>query len=660
LGPVTLELAGREIKIKSRKSCAVLAYLALGERHQETRERLVGLLWSEFEEEKARASLRQTLRQLRQAFAEAGYDGLRTETLAVEFDKGRIDLDLWAVIREAEAARVHPRLLNAPRLSDSLLEGLEDLDPSFRVWVLAKRQSLHDRLVRALEAGLRNEQLDARRRSLIAEAILNLDPTHEEACRTLIQARAEAGDTAGALRAYKSLWDLLDEDYGMEPSVQTQKLVAAVKTGAFEPAAPALGAASVKAPPLPSPTPLTRLALYFGPVEMRAIDPDKVHLVQGFRQHLIACLVRFREWYVTDVPSPQPANDSSSAGGGRYELQAMAYQSADALHLVFLLKEVEKNVYIWSDGFELKLESWFEEQRRIVGRIAKALNVHVSTERLMRLAGEADVSLSVYDRWLRAQAMILSFSPDCWQRAEQLFNEIIEGAPNFAPAYASLVQMSNAIHIVHPGVMRTHERERRSLELARAAVRLDPVDTRAQLCLGWSHAMAGQYTQSEVHMDLACELNANDPWTLISSALFYAFSGKFDRATRLADQASDMALAPSATHWGYQVSIQFLAGDYAGALQSAEFARDVIKTLPAWRAATLNFLGRNAEAIQEGKRFLSGIRSSWFGTGTATDDAILRWLLHLYPISHREGWERLRDGLKGAELPVDRLAFGGW
>ena len=33
-----------------------------------------------------------------------------------------------------------------------------------------------------------------------------------------MQAHAEDGDTAGALRIYKALWELLDEDYGMEPA----------------------------------------------------------------------------------------------------------------------------------------------------------------------------------------------------------------------------------------------------------------------------------------------------------------------------------------------------------------------------------------------------------------------------------------------------------
>lgn len=47
-GPVSLRCDGRELQIKSLKLRAILGYVALSETLVETRERLVGLLWSEF------------------------------------------------------------------------------------------------------------------------------------------------------------------------------------------------------------------------------------------------------------------------------------------------------------------------------------------------------------------------------------------------------------------------------------------------------------------------------------------------------------------------------------------------------------------------------------------------------------------------------------
>ena len=57
-GPLRLSRAGQDVPVGGRKAQALLGYLALAARGEETRERLVRLLWSEADEDRARASLR--------------------------------------------------------------------------------------------------------------------------------------------------------------------------------------------------------------------------------------------------------------------------------------------------------------------------------------------------------------------------------------------------------------------------------------------------------------------------------------------------------------------------------------------------------------------------------------------------------------------------
>src|SRR5436853_7342227 len=130
LGNVSVAFGGPQIRIKTRKSRALIAYLALADGRQETRERLVGLFWSESDENKARASLRQSLHELREAFLQAGYDGMQTEKLVIDLDRERLDVDLWDVLSEAECHRAHSLLTSSPRLIEGLLSGFDDLDPS--------------------------------------------------------------------------------------------------------------------------------------------------------------------------------------------------------------------------------------------------------------------------------------------------------------------------------------------------------------------------------------------------------------------------------------------------------------------------------------------------------------------------------------------------
>ena len=667
VGRFGLRLDGRPIELRTRKAAAVLGYLALSETKHESRERLVGLLWSRSDEEKARASLRQVVRELRSLLEEAGFDGFVAERLMVGVDTDRVESDIASVLREAENERVHPLLLAGPALDERLFEGMDDLDPSFRVWVLAKRQTVSERLMRSLEAGLVGANVPRDTRREFATAILNLDPTHEHACRYLMRAHAEAGDVAGALRIYKTLWDLLDRDYGMEPSPQTEELVASIKLGVFEQLSADAGHAkngvlevresdgpAFRTLPGASSKPVKTL-LVLRPFAMHGVDGDHSHLVQGFSQHLAACLVRFREWSVVDRV-PAAVNLHAVGAAPQYCIETTAYQAGTEINIVMVLRDETSGIYVWSESFRLGLSNWFDAQQRIIRRIATSLNVQLSTERLMRLAGEPDVSLDLHDRWLRGQSLHFKYDAESWQRAVTIYRDAIRENPTYSPCYSSLVQMNNVEHFIHPGVFRDLNKAKATLDLAKRSVQLDPVDSRAHLCCGWSYVMALREAEAVPHFELACELNDNDPWTLLSSAACYVFSGSIDQARFWSEQS--LALSPATPYlaWGYHGIIRFLCEDYAGALDAIDRAEGLIKTLPAWRAAALFHLGKTELAREEAQRFLNGIRSFWVGSSAPTDEAIMRWTLQAHPISVRERWEALRDGLRGAGLPVDSIA----
>jgi DNA-binding SARP family transcriptional activator len=253
---------GQPLAIKNKKAQAVVAYLLLAPGRRETRERLCGLLWSESSEEKARGSLRQALHQLRELFESIGFAGLVVGRDDISLRASLFSVDVWAIEESAaETGDVHPLLLDRKRLPETLLCGLEELDPSFRLWLLVQRQALHERLARRLERALDAAGREPSTQVDLATALLNLDPTHEGACRILMEDHAAHGDTAGALRVYKALWDLLDEEYDSEPSDQTKDLVVRIKTGEFKGRAPAESAKRAESAfPAPSPGPSAPLS----------------------------------------------------------------------------------------------------------------------------------------------------------------------------------------------------------------------------------------------------------------------------------------------------------------------------------------------------------------------------------------------------------------
>ncbi len=650
-GDVTVSVADRQVNLKSKKLAAMLGYIALAESQTETRERLVGLFWSESDEERARASLRQALRRLRRDFGDAGYTGLYADNLRIALGQGTIQVDILDVIRRAEEGEVHPLLLSTRRYTDEILRAIEDIDPAFRSWLLATRQGLHNRLLRTLEEGMTASHRSERDQARFAEAVFNLDPTHEQACRHLMRIRASSGDVSGALRVYKTLWDLLDDEYGMEPSEETADLVSQIKLGHFSGTSDDQKVAGMSSSiEIRHHKPI----LIVEDFQTTGIEPNRLQFVHGFRHSLIAFLVQFREWHITE-------GDANAADAPQdfpvYRISTTAYGMTDSVKLVVTLKNLQTNSFVWSDQCDLNIETWLQTQYRVVKRLTQALNIHLSVERLVHATEGSELPTFLHDKWLRGQSLILKFSHDNWREAQTLFHDVIDEAPAFSPAYSSLAQLGNTAHIAQPGVFRSKELQDESLTLAKKAVELDPIDSRAQLCLAWAYAFSRSHQFAVLHFDLAVELNDHDPWTLISAAQGHAFHGAYERAEQLRLDAVDATPLPNASQWGYHAGILFFRGEYEKALEAAIKSKDSLANNGVWRAASRYYLGMEKEAHIEAGHCLALIRKRWIGNEAPSDEEVTRWLLHLFPISHQEDWERLREGLRGAGFPVENIRY---
>ena len=344
----------------------------------------------------------------------------------------------------------------------------------------------------------------------------------------------------------------------------------------------------------------------------------------------------------------------------RYGLTTTAYQAGAAINVVMVLQERPSGLAIWGERFELRLAQWFEVQQRIIRRIAATLDVQVSTQRLARMSSPSNVSPDWYESWLRGQWVVRRFDAGEWNRAAEMLAQGIEHTPTFSPFYSGLAQMNNAAAFVQPGMFRDRTQAALTVSLAQKAVTLDPLDARAELHLGWALAFSRRYELAKVHMDLACELNANDPHTLVSAGHFYALYGDIGRAQDLSALAMETTLALTPRHWVYEANIRYLAGDDESALAATDRTGDVVLTVMAWRAAALANLGRVAAARREVGRFHESVRANWINNEPATDQMIARWFLQSYPLRLPATWQRLRDGLAAAGCAVDGLTHAEW
>jgi DNA-binding SARP family transcriptional activator len=246
LGSPTVEVDGAPLQVDTRKAIALLVYLAVTGRPQ-SRDRLTGLLWPEYDQDRARAALRRTLSALKKALGERWVAGDR---LAVTVDTADLDLDVARFRSELLEAQQHrhesdscPSCLAALGAVIDLYGGrflhgfsLRDAEP-FEEWLSLEAETIERELREALDRLLHMliAKGDLEAAVGIAQRKLSLDPLDEPGHRELMEIYAWRGMRTAALQQYRECVAVLDRELGVPPLPETTALYQAISEGAVAP-----------------------------------------------------------------------------------------------------------------------------------------------------------------------------------------------------------------------------------------------------------------------------------------------------------------------------------------------------------------------------------------------------------------------------------------
>ena len=217
--------AGRPVANTTRKTQALLVYLALAPGRPHPRSKLAAMLWQDSDESQARGSLRQALTSLRQA-AGFGPEALATTADQVTLAPGAAEVDAIAFEAAAGGASLDDLEAAAACYRGDFLDGFDARAPGFEDWMLAERYRLHARAVDLLRR-LRHrhaEAGDSDRAVVVALRLLALEPLEEEAHRALMRLYAGHGRAEAALRQFHICREVLARELAVQPQAETEAL----------------------------------------------------------------------------------------------------------------------------------------------------------------------------------------------------------------------------------------------------------------------------------------------------------------------------------------------------------------------------------------------------------------------------------------------------
>ncbi|MEW6403852.1 MAG: tetratricopeptide repeat protein, partial [Chloroflexota bacterium] len=249
LGPLQVTLNGRSISgFAYDKVRALLAYLIVNAHQRHSREKLADMLWPESDPEAARTSLRKALSTLRRAIDDTNPSPpfLLIDSDSIQFNPDSsywLDLNELKAQLEATASHVHHGLRPCETCIENLvqvanlfkgdfLQGLMVDSVEFEEWMLTLREHLRTRVLTSLHELtchlLNKGRYDQAQKYALRQ--VELEPYREEAYRALMQALAKSGQRSVALAHYDRCKRILDEELGIEPSVETKALYERIRS----------------------------------------------------------------------------------------------------------------------------------------------------------------------------------------------------------------------------------------------------------------------------------------------------------------------------------------------------------------------------------------------------------------------------------------------
>lgn len=644
------------LTLPTRKTRALLSYLAIHANRPQPRERLMALLWGDRDDKQARQSLNHALRAIRK-LAEPDGNSL------IESDGEIVMLRGEALV--SDAARLRELVDSRPSEAAALyagpfLDGLSVPDPAFEDWLQTTRSEFHALACKALEAAANTNDkttaVDALRR------LLTLDPLREDAHRHLMNLLYYSGDRTAALRQYQDCADILERELQVEPDATTRALYDKIKCDsgvalhvdaetpinkpqATPPPLPLTvqqeksrtirwhaliaaivvaaiaggmivwlttrtgpGAAATGAGLLPSLPNMPSVAVL--PFINLSGDKEQEYFSDGMTEDLLTDLSKISALrvisrtstfaYKGNLPDPRVV---AREFGVSHIVEGSVRKIGQRVRITAQLIDATTGAHVWAERYDRELRDIFALQDEVRGKIVAALAVKLAETEKARVIRKGTKSIEAYDLFLKGRHQESAFTRERNAAAIRFYREAVNLDPTYADAYARLANMYD--FRVRFGWSNSIASDRnKAIEYAQKALKLDDTLPFAHWTMARilsRHGTEGVKSQLDAISSLkrAIELDPNyaDAYAFISS--LYVGVGKPKEAEVAIERA--MRLNPKYPFWYLmnRAIVRYMQADYTAAVADLEKAVERNPTaifLHWWLAAAYAQAGLEAEA----------------------------------------------------------------
>jgi DNA-binding SARP family transcriptional activator/TolB-like protein len=575
------------------KAVLLAARLALsGEGYSISRAEAADLLWEEASGAAAALNLRQLLVRVRNRQDELGLDLFQIDPGHVRLNPDATAIDVMQFQRLITSEDDCVRELCSVYGGD-FLAGLHVEGEMCRQWCEVHRTRLRQSFVLAVEGQLlARSELAPDDIATSCNALLDVDPYNETACRGLLQVLGHRGHVQEALSLFETFQKRLRTDLGVDPGEATVNAADVIRrsrrSGPWRqqsfPRSDSVAASRPAPRVVMLPPVLEQHCGMAGELASALVVDASINLC-GLKT--VAVIAPHTAWQI--------AQDDSEA---RLRQCAIDYVVESRLSLLLgepaLLVQLYRTAcrtIVWAERFHFDLLGTSERYRELTTRIAKTLASNVERIELARF--DTTVNPVAYANFLQGQRQIEGMDLPSIRRARKLFQASLAECPQFAPAVSGLARTCHLEWLMLG--RREPELLDHSIRLSNKAIELDPVDARGYRELGVASLFARRFDESINALRRAQATSPHFADALADLADTLSHSGQPEEGLVTMTRAIELNPLPPDIYWWTAGGTNYLLGRYEDAIECLSRMSD---TTPANRliAATWAMLGNGREA----------------------------------------------------------------
>ena len=307
------------------------------------------------------------------------------------------------------------------------------------------------------------------------------------------------------------------------------------------------------------------------PLKNLSGDPSQEYLADGMTEELIGRLSGIQDLRVISRTSSMQFKDSklsvpeiARALNVDAVVEGSVIRENDRIRVHAQLIRGATDEHFWSAIYDRDLRDVLALQSDVAQAIAKKVEVTVSAREHERLVAARQVSPDAYEAYLKGRYYWNKRTGDSMQKAEQYFQQAIDGDPTYAAAYSGLADCNSGL--AWHGFKSPAESLPKAYAAARKAIEIDPQSAEAHASLGLVLSHRWDWADAEAEFRRALELDPRYANAHHWYGDYLSIKSRHDEA--LAEARRALELDPLNLMISTWVGLRYyLAHNYSGAIE---------------------------------------------------------------------------------------------